>query len=128
MSHTVSGSLTVTLTSGLSSRKISPVKFEVGTPKIWFGDTSWGPQSVPYCFWVTVTLTSSISSRKNHVQSRSPIIFPNWFVCGYILGSQCHILFLGHCDLELTSSFSSIKSYPGDFLSGHLCNCDTFLF
>ena len=50
-----------------------------------------GLRSVTYCFRITVTLTSCLSSVKNHARSTFPIFFkvkiPN-LVCGYVLGLQ----------------------------------------
>ena len=47
-------------------------------------------QSVAYCLWVTVTLTSGHCSRKIFSEAYLPMIFEEGIhnlICGYILGS-----------------------------------------
>ena len=44
-------------------RSVSPIYFEVGIPNLVCGYTL-GSTSVTYCFVVTVTLTSGLSSKK----------------------------------------------------------------
>ena len=95
------GHCDLTLTSGLSSTKIvswsMPILFEAGIPNLVCGYIL-RPRSVAYCFRVTVTLTSGFSSR-----NISPIFevgIPN-LVWDISCDAECHILFLGHCDLDL---------------------------
>ena len=67
-----------------------------------------------------MTLTSGLNSRKNCVQSISPILFevgiPN-LVCGYTLGSGS----VAHCLPDTVTFTSGLNSL------GHLSQCDTFL-
>ena len=63
-------------------------------------------ESVPFCFQITVTLTSVLSSA-NHVQSISPISlrYESQYV-GVLMHlgvEKCHVLVLGHCDHDLCS-------------------------
>ena len=68
MAYCFSVTVTLTLTSGLSSKKklvpsISPILYEIGIPNLVCGYTL-GSQSFDFCFSVTMTLTSGLSSRK----------------------------------------------------------------
>ena len=57
--------------------------FEVGPPNLMF-------------VWVTLTLTSGLSSRI--IMSRAYLMFGMWMHLWLV---ECHILFLGHCDLDI---------------------------
>ena len=82
--------------------------FEVGYPKLECGYMS-GCQSVPYCFGVTLTLTSGIS----------PILLavgiPN-LVCRYIFGFQS----VTHC-LYITLTLTSGLIYENVLSLGTFC-------
>ena len=95
---------------GLSSRKTGHIWYIIWGMKRWFG--LWihlGLGSVWYCFQVTVTLTFGLWVLEISYPEHICYIFLGrntkfgvWIQLGF---TECGILFMGHCDLDLWKSF-----------------------